>query len=333
MNTKLTAVLKIKYPIIQAPIGSATNPILASEVSNAGGLGFLALSWKSLAECRQLIRQTKALTDKPFGVNLVLDWDQTERVALCIEEGVPIISFFWGDSSKYIPTLKENGIKICQTVGNLSEAIAYEAKGVDVIIGQGWEAGGHVWGEVSSLVLLQALSKSLKIPIVGCGGFVDGKGLIAALALGADGICMGTRFLLSEEAAIEAKYSQLIIDASENDTIYTKNLFNLGWENAPHRVIKNSTVKAWLKAGQPVSGKRPDEGEIIGKTPKGAAIKLYGEDNPILGTKGQLEKMALYAGQSAGLINQQEKAKDIVEKVMKEALEILERQLKHIVPN
>lgn len=328
MNTNLTEALQIKYPIIQAPIGSATNPRMASEVSNAGGLGFLALSWKSLEECRELIRRTKELTDKPFGVNLVLDWNQDERVSLCIEENVAVISFFWGDSSKYIPTLKENGIKICQTVGNLEEAINYEKKGIDVIIAQGWEAGGHVWGEVTSLVLIQALSSSIKIPIVGCGGFVNGKGLVAALVLGASGICMGTRFLLSEEASIEKEYSNLIIRASENDTYYSRDLFNIGWKNAPHRVIKNSTTQDWLEADMPVTGKRPREGEIIGKTPEGKDIKLYSDNNPILGTKGNLEKMALYGGQSVGLLNKKVKAKDIIENTMKEAIEIIEQKLK-----
>ncbi len=102
MKTKLTELLNIKFPIIQAPIGSATNPVLASEVSNSGGLGMLALSWKSKQECVDIIRETKKLTSKPFGVNLVLAWNQDERVALCISEKVPVISFFWGDSTKYI---------------------------------------------------------------------------------------------------------------------------------------------------------------------------------------------------------------------------------------
>ena len=152
MKTFLTEKLKINYPIIQAPIGSATNPRLASEVSNAGGLGFLALSWKSLDKCRQAIRATKRLTNKPFGVNLVLAWKQEERIALCIEEEVEVVSFFWGDSTLYIPTLKEHGITICQTVGNVSEAVKYEENNADILFAQGWEAGGHVWGEVTSLV-------------------------------------------------------------------------------------------------------------------------------------------------------------------------------------
>ena len=202
-----------------------------------------------------------------------------------------------------------------------------------MIICQGWEAGGHVWGEVTSLVLIQALSNVIKIPIVGCGGFVDGKGLIAALALGASGICLGTRFLMSKEASIEKEYIELIAEASENDTIYAKNLFNVGWENAPHRVIKNSTVRDWLKADKPVSGKRPDEGKTIGKTPKGEDIKLYSQNNPILGTKGQLEKMALYAGQSVGLINKREKSKDIIQNVVKEAIGIIEKKLKSVANN
>ena len=331
MNTNLTKLLRIKYPIIQAPIGSVTNPSLASEVSNAGGLGFLALSWQSLDACREAIRKTKALTDKPFGINLVLDKNQDERVALCLEENVDILSFFWGDSTAYIPTLKEKGVTICQTVGSVADAKRYEEQ-VDVIFAQGWEAGGHVWGEVTSLVLIQALAQAIKIPIVACGGFVNGKGLVAALSLGASGICMGTRFLMSYEAAIEDEYANIIAQASENDTIYLRNLFNIGWDNAPHRVIKNSTVYEWLKADKPEPNQRPHEGDIIGKTPKNEDISLYSDHNPILNTKGDLEKMALYAGQSAGLIDKREKAKVIVKSIMQEAYDKIEG-MKRITSN
>lgn len=323
LKTALTSLLGITAPIVQAPIGSATNPLLASEVSNAGGLGMLALSWKSKEECIRLIRETKKLTDKPFGVNLVLDWDQKERVALCIAEKVPVVSFFWGDSSIHLDVLKANGIKICQTVANASEAKKYAALGVDFLIAQGWEAGGHVQGTVANSILVPAIADKVTLPIVAAGGFTDGRGLVAAMALGASGISMGTRFLMSKEAHIESAYADLIAASDEEGTIYTRDLFHLGWEDAPHRILRNSTVEAWEKAGKPNIGTRPGEGEIVGETPTGVPIYCYSDNNPIKGTKGNLEAMALYAGQSAGLLNERLPAREILEKTMEVALKTI----------
>ena len=324
MKTGLTSLLGIEYPIIQAPIGSATNAKLASEVSNAGGLGMLALSWKEVEKCRRIIRETKKMTHRPFGVNLVLHWDQSERVALCIEEKVPVISFFWGDSSPYIQELKTNGIRVCQTVPNVKEALKYANLGVDFLIAQGWEAGGHVQGTVASSILIPAIANKVKLPIVAAGGFTDGRGLVGALALGAAGICMGTRFLMSQEAHIEEEYADLITKATEEDTVYSEDLFHKGWENAPHRVLRNSTVIAWEDAGKPLIGARPQEGEIVGYTPDETPIYRYSDHNPICGSKGNLEAMALYAGQSAGLIEKKLKAKEIINETVDVAKEVLD---------
>ena len=324
MKTALTELLNLSTPVVQAPIGSATCPELAAAVSNAGGLGFLALSWTDPEACRQQIRQTRALTTRPFGVNLVLDFDQDERVRLCIEERVPILSFFWGNSEKYLPELKAAGIRVCQTIGTAEEGQHYEALGVDLLLAQGWESGGHVWGQVSSLVLIQALVRSVRIPIVACGGFVDGRGLVAALSLGAAGICMGTRFLMSREARIEPEYARLLSRSGSSDTLYAKDLFNLGWENAPHRVLKNSTTDAWEQAGRPSGQQRPGAGTQIGTDRHGKPILLYSDNNPILGTTGDLERMALYAGQSVGLVEEVVSAATIVEQTTTEARSLLD---------
>ncbi|WP_394746773.1 NAD(P)H-dependent flavin oxidoreductase [Spongiimicrobium salis] len=323
MKTEFTTLLGIDCPIVQAPIGSATNAKLASEVSNAGGLGMLALSWKSLKDCENSIRETKRLTHRPFGVNLVLDRDQKERVALCIAEKVAVVSFFWGDSSPYIGTLKAHGIKVCQTVPNVQEAVKYENAGVDFLIVQGWEAGGHVQGTIANTILIPAVADKVKLPIIAAGGFADGRGLVAALALGASGISMGTRFLMSKEAQIEEEYANLIAAATEEDTIYAKDLFHIGWENAPHRVLRNSTVKAWEHQGRPVIGERPGEGEIVGYTADKNPIYRYSDNNPIKGSTGNLEAMALYAGQTAGLVNQRLPAKEIIKETLRFAADTL----------
>ena len=318
MKTALTELLQIKYPIIQAPIGSATSPELAAAVSNAGGLGTLALSWQNLEITRQYIRTTKSLTQKPFAVNLVLNCAQDERIQICIEEKVPIILFFWGDSSPYIDALKNHQILIGQTVGNADEAVHYAQKGIDFIIAQGWEAGGHVWGTVATSVLIPSIADKLNIPIVAAGGIADGRGILAALSLGASGVSLGTRFLMSKEANVDPIYQEKIMNAKENDTTYLQNVFNIGWDNAPHRVIKNSTVTAWNKAGMPKPGSRPNEDEVIAHNKAGKPIIRYSDDGPISGTKGNLEALALYAGQTVGLINDVKSASQIIADLMTE---------------
>ena len=275
---------------------------------------------KDLDLTREYIRQTKKLTDKPFAVNLVLDFEQEDRIQICIEEKVPIVSFFWGDSSQFIAQLKKNNIIVCQTVGNSSEAIDYEKKGVDFLLAQGWETGGHVWGTVATSVLIPSIVDKVKIPVVATGGIADGRGILAAISLGADGVCMGTRFLMSNEANVNPIYQELINNASENDTIHVQRLFNIGWDNAPHRIIKNSTTEIWEKVGKPNVGNRPNENEIIAHKQNGQPILRYSDDGPIAGTTGNVEALALYAGQTVGLISSVKTASQIMADLVSELL-------------
>jgi len=323
MKTSLTDLLNIKYPILQAPIGSATTPELAAAVSNAGGLGSLALSWKSPDETREMIRKTKELTSKPFTVNLVLAFEQDARVQICIEEKVAAVSFFWGDGSRFFPGLKKNNILTVQTVSNAREAVYYENKGADILIAQGWEAGGHVKGTVATSVLIPAIADKVNIPIVATGGIADGRGFMTALGLGASGICLGTRFLMCTEAGVDPIYQQLITNASENDTYYAEKLFNIGWDDTPHRVLNNSTVVGWLSAGKPDAGQRPGEDETIAYYPDGRPIPRYADIGPMRNITGNLEAMALYAGQSAGLISDVKSAARIIEALVEELYDTL----------
>ena len=148
MRTDLCDLIGIDLPIIQAPMGSASCPALAAAVSNAGGLGTLALSWTKPNDVRQIIRATRNLTQRPFGINLVLDWPQEERLAICLEEKVRVISFFFGDALPFVERIHAAGSLVCVTVGSAEEARAAAAGGVDFIVAQGWEAGGHVSGQV-----------------------------------------------------------------------------------------------------------------------------------------------------------------------------------------
>lgn len=207
LATPLCPLLGIDLPIIQAPIGSATAPALAAAVSNAGGLGMLAVTWQDIDALRHTLRATRRLTDRPFGVNLVLHWPPVERLAVCLAEGVAMVSFFWGDPAPYVARVHDAGALVAHTVASAVEARQAVAAGVDVVVAQGWEAGGHVWGSVAALPLIPRVVDAVApAPVVAAGGIADGSGLAAALALGAAGAWMGTRFLLSEEAAAHAVY-------------------------------------------------------------------------------------------------------------------------------
>ncbi|MCF8564661.1 nitronate monooxygenase [Alicyclobacillus tolerans] len=330
LRTCLTELLKIDYPIIQAPIGSASCPKLASAVSNAGGLGMLALSWRSMDEVREVVRETKQMTTKPFGVNLVLEWDQRDRLRICLEEGVKIISLFWGDPTPYVQQIHDAGALVIHTVGSAEEARIAVNAGVDVIVAQGWEAGGHVWGKIASMPLLPNVVDAVSpVPVVAAGGISDGRGIVSALALGASGVWMGTRFLSSEEAFVHPIYREKLFSASESGTTYSC-LFDKGWENAPHRTIANSTVKRWEKEGCHRSGQRTGEGEVIAMTPDGRKITRYEDFIPLPEMTGDLEALALYAGQSVGLVRKTQPAREIISELVEETYQVFD-ELKRLM--
>ena len=318
--TPLCALFGIDVPIIQAPIGSW--PELSAAVSNAGGLGMLGLSWDDPGEVRQLIRETSDLTAAPFGINLKLDEDQHERLEAGLEEGVRIISLFWGRlaaDDDYVRMAHQEGALVTLTVGSALEARLAVDAGVDVVVAQGLEAGGHVWGQVSTLPLVPVVVDAVApVPVVAAGGIGDGRGLAAVLALGARAGWVGTRFLLAEEAAIHPTYRSLLIEASESDTVHSS-LFDVGWENAPHRTIANSTWRRWMEAGSPPTGARPGEGETVARDENGEPILRYEFSDPWAGSTGDVEATALYAGQSVGLVREVLPGAQIVARLVEEA--------------
>jgi NAD(P)H-dependent flavin oxidoreductase YrpB (nitropropane dioxygenase family) len=304
--------LGIDVPIVQAPIGSATTPELAAAVSNAGGLGTLALSWTSPAQVRERIRQTRALTSRPFAVNLVLDWNQRERLAICADERVPVISTFWGDPARYVDPIHNAGAVHIHTVGAVAEGRAAAAAGVDVLVAQGVEAGGHVRGETPMTALVASLVDAVgQTSVIAAGGIADGDGVRAALAVGAHAVWIGTPFLLALEANVHPEYRRRLIAASAEDTVYC-NVFDKGWPDAPHRVLRNSTVDAWEASGQPPAPGRPGEDDVLGASASGAPLARYWFGIPVASTTGDIEAMAMYAGQGVGLLHASEPAADIV---------------------
>ena len=217
MKTDLCQMLGIEHPIIAAPMGpDLTGPDLVAAVSNAGGLGILQAQFCSPPVFRQEIRRVRALTAKPFGVNLLLHFPVEDQVAICLEERVPVLSLFWGDPTPYVGRAHAAGVKVFQQVGSVADARRAAAAGVDVIIAQGVEAGGHVAGEVSTLALVPRVVDAVAPrPVVAAGGIADARGVVAVLALGAQAAVLGTRFLCSAESRAHPHYKQRLLEADE----------------------------------------------------------------------------------------------------------------------
>jgi NAD(P)H-dependent flavin oxidoreductase YrpB (nitropropane dioxygenase family) len=324
VKTALCHRLGIELPIIQAPMGGAVGPTLAAAVSNAGGLGMLAPWRANIDTLRRLIRETRALTSRPFGVNLVLEIPQEDRLAACLEERVPVVSFFWGDPSSLVPRAKDGGAIAMHTVSSAADAKRAVSCGVDIVVAQGWEAGGHVRGTVATMPLIPTVVNAIfPTPVVAAGGIADGRGLAAALALGAGGAWIGTRFLASHEATIHPRYRERLLQANENDTVFLENLFDVRWPNAPHRVLRNQTVEAWEAAGRPPSGKRPGEGEVIATSRASGPIVRYQSYTPGSDAEGDIDALPLWAGQ--GLLSKVQSAGDIVREIADEARLVLQR--------
>ena len=320
METAFTRLVGIEHPIVQAPIGTLSNPRLAAAVSNAGGLGVLGMLALPAPAVRDQIRRVRALTTRPFGVNLVIARLQGGEVEVCLEERVPLLVFFWGDPGPYVDAAHRHGTRIVAQVGSVAEARAAAAAGVDAIIAQGVEAGGHVRGTTSLLTLLPSIVGAVApVPVIAAGGIADGRGLLAALDLGAQAVSMGTRFLASEEAAAARAYKDRIVAATAEDTVYT-HLFDIGWPDAPHRVLRNRAVTEWEQAGRPAPGRRPGEGAAIGRIGgMNVEVLRYSVVPPLTGFEGDLEYAALYAGESCSVIDAVKPAAAIVRDVVREA--------------
>ena len=231
----------------------AAVPRLAAAVSNAGALGMVTLTWS--ADTGAVVRETAALTARPFGGNFVLTEDHHRRLDQALDAGLRIVSFMWGDSSGYIEPVHDAGGIVMHTVGSAEEARRAVASGVDVVVAQGWEAGGHVWSTVATLPLVPAVVDAVApVPVIAAGGIGDARGVAAVLALGAQAAWLGTRFLLAEEMPIHEDYRRRLIAAAETDPQWYANLYEVGWPDSPHRALRNSTAKAWEAAGRPPPG-------------------------------------------------------------------------------
>ncbi len=319
MRTPLCDLVGVEAPVVLAPMGGAVTPTLAAAVSNAGALGMLPLTWTPPEEIAAIVEETRRQTERPFGVNLGLAWEQRERLASVLRAGVRVLSFFWGDASDVIAEAREAGAIVLVTVGTADEGRAAAAAGADVVVAQGWEAGGHVWGTVSTLALVPRVVDAVApVPVVAAGGIADGRGLAAVLTLGAAGAWVGTRFLAAREAAIHPDYRRRVLAAGEADTFYGT-LFDRGWPDAPHRTLRNSTVEAWERAGRPASGSRPGENDEPASLPDGSPINRYTFSTPTAAMSGDVEPLPHWAGQGVGLVTREQSAADIVQSLITDA--------------
>ena len=326
LTTPLCRRLGITQPIIQAPVTTLADVIGA--VCNAGGLGMLQATWLSAAQTKESLGAIRERTDRPFGANYVVSLmgaDEHANLDLVLETGVPVISTFWGDPAALVPRIHGAGALAMHTVGSAEEARRVVDAGVDVVVAQGVEAGGHVWGEVSTLVLVPAVVDAVPgTPVVAAGGIADGRGLAAVLALGAQAAWIGTRFVMSAENRLHPDHRARMLAARETDTLHSS-LFDIGWPDAPHRALVNDTVEAWIAAGRPEPGQRPGEGEVLATGAGGDPILRYSMEDPGGGTTGAVTSMCMYAGQGIGLIHDQKPVADIIGDMVAAAGAILGR--------
>lgn len=331
MRTRLCDLLGIDVPIVSAPMGADITGIdLAAAVSNAGGLGIMSFGAYAPDGLRERIRKLRSMTSRPFGVNILIDGPRlpappAELVDACIAERVPLLSFFWGDPTPYVEKAHRAGIKVCDQVGSVTAAKRARDLGIDFIIAQGVEAGGHIAGTISTMVLTPRVVDTVApVPVVAAGGIADGRGLAAALALGADGAVLGTRLLASVECNAHRIYKQRILAATEEDTVRTT-LFGAGWPNAHHRTLRTRFVEDWLSQEARGSEHRGDE-PVIGQVNLGGVMRpvpRFGGVPPASDTSGEIESMALLCGQSVGLVHEIKPAAEIVRGIVSDANRIL----------
>ena len=314
IKTRITELLGIKYPVVQGAMTWVSFPPLVAAVSNAGGLGILGAAFMSPEELRENIRQIKDQTDRPFGVNIIPENPQLEQLLdTIVEENVPVASYGKGNPKRIIERTKPYGIINLPTMGSLRHAVRAEHDGADAVIVQGTEGGGHT-GFVATSVLVPLVASKVKIPVVAAGGIGNGRGLVAALALGAEGIAMGSRFIVSKEAPVPLHVKQYIVKKTEEDTVVTDNFTGVRC-----RVFKNRFAESLLEMAK----NKADPWEIM-KHGVGKIRKAYVE--------GDIEGGSLVFGQVCGLIQDIPTCQELIESIVTEAENIMKSIQKKILP-
>ncbi|MFF2098292.1 NAD(P)H-dependent flavin oxidoreductase [Streptomyces sp. NPDC058202] len=344
METALTALVGVRHPVVQTGMGWVAGPRLVSATANAGALGILASATMTLDHLRDAVREVKSRTDAPFGVNLRADaGDAGDRVRIIVEEGVRVASFALAPSRELIAELKEAGVVVVPSVGARRHAEKVAAWGADAVIVQGGEGGGHT-GEVATSVLLPQVVDAVDIPVVAAGGFHDGRGLAAALAYGAAGIAMGTRFLLTSDSTVPDAVKARYLAATVKDVTVTTAV-----DGMPHRMLRTDLVEALERAGRTrtlaravrrAAGFRRLSGLTWSRMIRDGLAMKHGRDltwsqvllaanTPMLlrssMVDGRTDLGVMASGQVAGVIDDLPSCEELIARVMREARETLDR--------
>jgi enoyl-[acyl-carrier protein] reductase II len=301
LTTAVCTLLGIKYPIVQGGMAHVGTSELASAVSNAGGLGLIGAGHYGPDWLQQQIDLTRAHTDRPFGVNVALTSPFVDAIVeLVVHERVAVVSTGAGDPTSYVKRFHQGGAKVMPVVSSVAMARRVEAAGADLVVAEGMESGGRI-GNTTTMALVPQVADSVRIPVVAAGGIADGRGLVAALALGARGVQMGTRFVCSTECIAHPNYKQRILEADDTATMVTRQ--TLGY---PLRTLRNNLSEQFAELEK---AQAPSD-----------ALELFDRDRMYLGLiAGDLEEGSLLAGQIAGLIKDIRPVKDIIESIMAEA--------------
>lgn len=307
MAKSITEVLGIKYPIIQGGMAWISDAKLAAAVSNAGGAGIISCGGRTTEYVREEIRKAKQLTDKPFGVNVMLMApNKDEIVDVICEEKPAFVTLGAGNPVPYFAKLKEAGIKVIPVIPNVKLAKRVAAAGADAMVAEGMEAGGHIGVLTTMALMTQVIPEIKDIPVVMAGGFGDGRGLVAAMLMGAGGVQMGTRFLVAEECSVHENMKQKLIEAVDTDTIVTG--LTLG---GAVRGIKNKFSTEFVQK------------ENEGKTSKEELIRMATGTNKLAAVEGDVVNGMMQAGQSLTVLQKVEPVATIIEDIMKQARETL----------
>ena len=299
-------ILGTEYPIIQGAMARIAECNLAAAVSNGGGLGIIAAGGQSAEWLREEIKKTREMTDKPFGVNIMLLADNVEElIQVVCEEKVPVVTTGAGNPGKYIARMKEHGIKVIPVVANVALAMRVARAGADAVVAEGTEAGGHI-GETTTMALVPQMADAVDIPVIAAGGIADGRGVAAAYMLGARGVQVGTRFLVANECIVAQGYKDAIIKAKDSSTVATGRS-----TGHPVRIIKNKLAKKILT----LESQNAPEEEInqLCTGTLAAAVR-----------DGDADNGNIMSGQIAGLVKKEQSAAEIIEEMFKEAEKVYE---------
>ncbi len=308
MQTKITELLGIKYPILQGGMAWIAESTLASAVSNAGGAGIIAGGSAPASYIRDQIRRAKELTDKPFGVNIMLMSPNADDLAqLVIDEKIPFITTGAGNPGKYMEKWLEAGIKVIPVVPSVALAKRMERSGAAAVVAEGTESGGHI-GENTTMCLVPQVVDAVNIPVIAAGGIADGRGIAASFMLGAEGVQVGTRFLACEECQVHQTYKELVIGAKDTDSIVTGRM-----TGHPCRNVKTKFAKKLQNFEK--EGGTPEEFEQITVGSLRKAVQ-----------DGNLDEGSFLCGAIAGMITEIKPAKAIIEEMFEQAEKLLERK-------